>query len=132
MAFCLLTRRGGDPNIMGVPPMMRQFKAGRRRIKPHHLRAAVWVIAIMFFCGLVAYVRHEGQVREDQFCELTLHGHSEKVKRIEGTVEFLETPNSDLPQSLIDLKSYIRNISLPQSKKEVFQEQKDIPEVCVE
>lgn len=72
----------------------------------------------------------EGNERDSQFCGLIVGQYEERLERIKATKDFLDTPNSELPQSLIDLKSYIRNVSLPQTEKELAGEQRDIPDIC--
>lgn len=97
----------------------------RRWVGTVALVAVVIVGAIGF-----ARVEMEGNTREKQFCGLVITAFQEQGKRIEQTKKFLDTPNSTLPQSLIDLKSYISHVSLPQTEKEFRSEEKNIPEVC--
>lgn len=82
--------------------------------------------------GVAGFIRveSEGNDRERQFCGLVLNSFHEKVDRIRKTEQFLATPDSQLPQSLIDLKLYIKNVSLPQNEKELAGEEKAIPGVC--
>lgn len=87
---------------------------------------AVLAISVAGFVQLES----EANTRESQFCGLIVGQYEERLDRIEATKDFLETPNSKLPQTLIDLKSYIRNVSLPQTEKELDGEQKDIPQIC--
>lgn len=75
-------------------------------------------------------VEAEGTLREEQFCGLVINSYQEKADRIDQTKTFLATPDSEFPQSLIDLKSYIRAISLPLTLKEFRNEKKNIPRVC--
>lgn len=72
-------------------------------------------------------VRHEGKVRERQFCKLVLDGLHERRKRLLNTEEFLETPAGKEPTAL---NIYIREISLPQTQVEVAKEQEGIPSIC--
>lgn len=79
-----------------------------------------------------AKIEAEGNTRENQFCGLVISGYEEKGTRIAQTKKFLSTPDDQLPQGLVDLKDYIRNISLPQTEREFRNEDAEIPEVCRE
>lgn len=108
--------------------------------KPRDHKVAIWWRrwsgAVALFLVVVggasgfAKIESEGNTRESQFCNLTLGQYEERLDRISATKEFLDTPDSELPQSLIDLKSYIRTVSLPQTEKELEGEERDIPDLC--
>ena len=95
-----------------------------------------WVGTIALFLVVLiggsgfAKIEAEGNTREAQFCGLVITGFEEKFDRIAQTKKFLSTPNEELPQGLVDLKSYIRNVSLPQTEKEFVSEEETIPGVC--
>lgn len=89
--------------------------------------AAVVVVGGIGF----AKVESEGHTRETQFCGLTISNFKEKEDRISQTKDFLGIPDSQLPQSLVDLKRYIRTVSLPLTIKEFRSEEKNIPDICL-
>lgn len=88
------------------------------------------VLVILGGAGGFAKIEKEGNIREEQFCHLTISGFEEKEDRISQTKTFLRTPNDQLPQGLIDLKDYIRTVSLPLTEKEFRGEEKNIPKIC--
>lgn len=108
---------------------MRAFFKGRRKLKPRHLRAAAWIIAILVGGFIIQQVRHEGTVREDQFCDLFLSAHNDKVLRLKNTEDFLNTAAGKEPTAL---NKYIRKVSLPQTRIEVAKEKANLPETCLD
>lgn len=98
-------------------------------MSPRIQRAAAWVIALLVAGALLGYVRHEGQVREDQFCDLIVDRHVGEHKRIAQTEEFLASPDRNRPE-LKGLADYIEAIALPRDIKEFAAERRRIPPVC--
>lgn len=90
---------------------------------------ALVAVVIVGVAGFIK-VEAEGNLREKQFCGLVVNGFEEKQNRIAATKKFLSTPDDELPGSLVDLKSYIRNVSLPQTVKELDSEEETLPGVC--
>ena len=108
--------------------------------KPHDHPLAIWwrrwsgliALVLVVVGGSLGFVKleAEGNTRESQFCQLVISNFEEKEHRISQTKTFLGTPNSELPQTLVDLKPYIRAISLPLTIKEFRGEEKNIPNIC--
>jgi hypothetical protein len=92
--------------------------------------AIALVLVVLGGAGGFAKLEHEGNTRETQFCNLIIKGFEEKEDRIDQTRTFLGTPNNQLPQGLVDLKDYIRKVSLPLTIKEFRGEEANIPGVC--
>lgn len=93
------------------------------------LGAVVAATATGFFQTEAALnqIASEAQLREQQFCQVLLGGHSDKVERLRHTVSFLSSPAGHQPTAL---NIYIRRISLPQTRAEVSKEQLSIPDTC--
>lgn len=108
--------------------------------KPNDHKIAAWwrrwsgaiALALVIVGGAAGFakIESEANTRETQFCGLVISGFEEKFERIAQTKKFLSTPNEELPQGLVGLKSYIRNVSLPQTEKEFFSEEETIPGIC--
>jgi hypothetical protein len=76
---------------------------------------------------VVKRVGREGQVREEQFCQLVLSGYEDRVHRVNTTEEFLASPAGE-EQTVFN--EYIREVSLPQTIVEVNKEREGIPDLC--
>jgi hypothetical protein len=89
-------------------------------------------LVAVLIAGAIGFARIESEAntREKQFCGLVVNGIEEQYTRIAMTKKFLATPNSKLRQGLVDLKGYIRNISLPQTVNEFESAQDSLPSVC--
>lgn len=76
---------------------------------------------------IVSRLDAEGQVREEQFCQLVLSGYEDRLHRIETTEQFLNEPAGEEPTVF---NEYIREISLPQTVIEVNKEREGLPDIC--
>lgn len=64
----------------------------------------------------------------NDFCDLVLNVHTDRVQRYRGTIEYLKTRAGREPTTLND---YIRVVSLPQLRVEVVKERQNLPSACI-
>lgn len=97
--------------------------------QPRIQRTIAWVAAVCAAGALLGVVRHEGQVRERQFCQLVIDRHVDSHKRIQDQAAFLDSPAGAAPENR-GLATYVREISLPQLRQDLRIERKRLPPVC--
>lgn len=91
---------------------------------------AMLLASASFFASvvLIVQIRHEGGLRQAQFCQLIVKQHQDRVTRLNSTLKYLQT---DVGRQRTGLNEYIRRISLPQTRAEVKREAALLPPVCL-